>query len=214
MTIHVVVVDDQKLFRAGIRMILGTQPDIVLVGEASSGLDAVHLVRDLVDVDVVLMDISMPGLDGIDATAAVTALPDPPRVIMLTTFDDDDNIARAIAAGASGFVLKDIRAEMLISAVRSVAEGTAVLARSATLRLAAQHVPSRLPAPASFATLTERERAVFTLAATGLNNAEIAQTAFLSEATVKSYVSRILGKLGLRDRVQLVLFAIRHELTD
>jgi DNA-binding NarL/FixJ family response regulator len=213
MTVRVAVVDDQELFRAGIAMILGTQPDFELVGEASDGEHAVRLAR-AGGADVVLMDILMPGIDGIDATAAITAAPGAPRVIVLTTFDDDENVARAIEAGASGFLLKDVRPELLLSAIRSVADGAAILARSTTLRLVREHVGARLPLPDAFRTLTEREREVLGLVASGLNNAEIAGAAHLSEATVKSYVSRILAKLGVRDRVQLVLFAYRHGLAD
>lgn len=211
MSIGVLVVDDQALFRAGMALIISTQPDLVLVGECASGEDAVRRVREGRDVDVVLMDIRMPGLGGIGATAAITAAPHAPRVLVLTTFDDDRTLSDAIAAGASGFVLKDARAELLLSAVRSVADGTAVLARSAPLRRPAAR--SLSPAP-SLELLTRSEHAVFRHAVAGLSNPEIAAATALSEATVKSYLSRILTKLGVRDRVQLVLYAVRNGLLD
>lgn len=215
MSIGVLVVDDQALFRAGMALIISTQPDLVLVGECASGEDAVRRVREGRDVDVVLMDIRMPGLGGIGATAAITAAPHAPRVLVLTTFDDDRTLSDAIAAGASGFVLKDARAELLLSAVRSVADGTAVLARSAPLRRPAARSPARSLSPApSLELLTRSEHAVFRHAVAGLSNPEIAAATSLSEATVKSYLSRILTKLGVRDRVQLVLYAVRHGVLD
>ncbi len=214
MSIRVAVVDDQALFRAGIALIIGTQPDLELVGECESGEDAVRLVREGAGIDVILMDVLMPGLGGIDATAAITALPDAPRVLMLTTFEDDATVSQAIAAGASGFVLKDARAELLLSAVRSVADGTAVLARSAPLARLARGTGGRHSVPREYETLTSSEQTVFRLVAAGLSNREIGDVASLSEATVKSYVSRILAKIGVRDRVQLVLFAVRNGLTD
>ncbi len=214
MSIRVAVVDDQALFRAGIALIVGTQPDLELVAECASGEDAVRLVRETSGIDVILMDVLMPGLGGIAATSAITALPGAPRVLMLTTFEDDATVAQAIAAGASGFVLKDARAELLLSAVRSVADGTAVLARSAPLGQLARGVAASAPTPPEYETLTASERTVFRHVVAGLSNREIADVAFLSEATVKSYVSRILAKVGARDRVQLVLFAVRHGLTD
>ncbi|OJX72788.1 MULTISPECIES: response regulator transcription factor [unclassified Leifsonia] len=215
MSIGVLVVDDQALFRAGMALIISTQPDLVLVGECASGEDAVRRVRERNDVDVVLMDIRMPGLGGVGATAAITAAPNAPRVLVLSTFDDDRTVADAIAAGASGFVLKDARAELLLSSVRSVADGTAVLARSASLHRFAAGPPAH-PAspPPALETLTRSEHAVFRHAVAGLSNPEIAAATSLSEATVKSYLSRILTKLGVRDRVQLVLYAVRHGLLD
>lgn len=210
--LRVAVVDDQELFRAGIGMIIGTQHDMVLAGEAADGKGALDIAR-AGEVDVVLMDLSMPAMDGIEATALITARPNPPAVIVLTTFDDDENVARAIEAGASGYLLKDARPELLLSGIRAVGEGTALLATSTTLRLVRQHIAARTPAPSSFAALTPREQDVFRGVAEGGNNAEIAAGTGLSETTVKSYVSRILAKLELRDRVQLVLFASRHGLT-
>jgi DNA-binding NarL/FixJ family response regulator len=211
-SIRVLLVDDQALFRAGIGMIIGTQPDLVLVGECATGEEAVRFVRERPDVDVVLMDVLMPGLGGIAATTTIAHGPGAPKVLVLTTFDDDDTVAAALAAGASGFVMKDARAELLTSSIRSVADGTAVVARSASLHRLAQRAALPVPAPPEFLTLTESERRVFRHAAAGMSNREIAATTFLSEATVKSYVSRILGKLALRDRAQLVLFAVRHGL--
>ncbi|HWT33663.1 MAG TPA: response regulator transcription factor [Microbacterium sp.] len=214
--IRVVLVDDQALFRAGIRMVIDSQPDLRVVGEAGNGRDGVDVVRRE-SPDVVLMDIRMPVLDGLAATAellrdppdaAVTA----PRIVMLTTFDLDEAAARAIRQGASGFLLKDADPEFLLAAIRTVHAGSAVIAASATRELFAQTTPRTRPVPASFAELTEREREIFALAARGLSNAEIAAREFLSEATVKTHISRILTKLALRDRVQLVVFAFEHGL--
>lgn len=209
MSIRLLIVDDQALFRAGVAMIVSTQPDLEIVGECSSGEDAVRVVEEDGGIDVVLMDLQMPGSGGLAATERITRLLDPPRVLVLTTFDDDPNTRAALSAGASGFVLKDARAELLISAIRSVADGTTVLARSTPL----QH-PARPPLPDEYALLTASERGVFLRAASGMTNSEIAAALFLSETTVKSYVSRILAKLGLRDRVQLVLFAVKHGLSE
>lgn len=214
MTIRVLIVDDQALFRAGIAMILGTQPDLQVTGEFGSGEEAVEYVRSGGEADVILMDVQMPGIGGVAATAAITDLPSPPRVLVLTTFDDSATVMAAIAAGASGFVLKDAKAELLLSSVRSVAAGTEVLALSSSLRDLARREQAHAPLPAAFEALTPSEQTVFRHAAAGLSNGEIAEAAFLSEATVKSYVSRVLTKLGLRDRAQLVLFAVRHGLID
>lgn len=214
MTIRVLLVDDQALFRAGIGMILSTQHDLILAAECGSGEEAVSFVQAHGDIDVVLMDIQMPGLGGIAATAAITALPIPPKVLVLTTFDDQHTVSAAIAAGASGFLLKDARPELLLSSLRSVADGSAVLAHSSSLSELAGQAPIPEPLPPAFDQLSESEQRVLTLAAAGKNNAEIAAELFLSEATVKSYVSRVLSKLELRDRVQLVLFAMRHGLTE
>ncbi|MGH2274298.1 MULTISPECIES: response regulator [Microbacterium] len=210
--IRVVLVDDQALFRAGIRMVLDSQPDIEVVGEAGDGREGVAVARAM-RPDIVLMDIRMPVLDGIAATAELLGDDDPPRVVMLTTFDLDEAAARAIREGASGFLLKDAEPEFLLAAVRTVHAGSAVIAASATRELFASMTDAApRPAPAAFAALTEREREIFALAARGLSNAEIATGEFLSEATVKTHVSRILTKLGLRDRVQLVVFAYEHGL--
>lgn len=212
MTTRVLIVDDQALFRAGVAMILGTQPDLEIVGEHATGEEALRAIENGTGVDVVLMDIQMPGVGGIAATKAILRLPDPPRVLVLTTFDDDPTTGAALAAGASGFLLKDARAELLLSAIRSVADGNTVLARSTPLRTA--DLSPAPPLPPAFALLTESEQSVFRHAAAGMTNGEIAAATFLSEATVKSYVSRILTKLSLRDRVQLVLFAVRHGLVE
>ncbi|WP_395243272.1 response regulator [Agromyces sp. MMS24-K17] len=216
--IRVALVDDQALFRAGVRMLVESQPDLDFAGEAGDGLAAVALAEASAP-DVVLMDVRMPHLDGIGATERILAAADragrpAPRVIVLTTFDLDENAARAIRAGASGFVLKDADPEFLLAAIRTVHAGNAVLAATATRELFA-HVGrgnGRRPAPAAWAELTPREREIFGLAARGLSNTEIAASEYLSEATVKTHVSRILAKLGLRDRVQLVVFSYEHDL--
>ena len=213
--IRVVLVDDQALFRAGIRMLVDSQPDLAVVGEASDGAEALTVVR-ATRPDVVLMDIRMRVMDGLAATAELLRDEAPPRVVMLTTFDLDEAAARAIRQGASGFLLKDADPEFLLAAVRTVHAGSAVIAASATRELFA-HVATDTaqPTPAvpeAYRQLTEREREIFALAARGLSNAEIAAREFLSEATVKTHISRILTKLGLRDRVQLVVFAFDHAL--
>ncbi|HKH07696.1 MAG TPA: response regulator transcription factor [Agromyces sp.] len=216
--IRVALVDDQALFRAGVRMLVESQADLEVAGEAGDGVSAVALAaRER--PDVVLMDIRMPLQDGIAATEQILAAADreartPPRILVLTTFDLDENAARAIRAGASGFVLKDADPEFLLAAIRTVHQGNQVIAASATRELFA-HVgrgSGRRAAPATWAELTPREREIFGLAARGLSNSEIAASEFLSEATVKTHVSRILAKLGLRDRVQLVVFAYEHDL--
>lgn len=210
--IRVVLADDQALFRAGIRMVIDSQPDLEVVGEASDGREAVAVVRRT-RPEVVLMDIRMPVMDGIAATAELLADPRPPRIVMLTTFDLDDAAAGAIRQGASGFLLKDADPEFLLAAVRTVHAGSAVIAASATRDLFA-HVADAapVPVPESYRTLTPREQDIFALAARGLSNAEIAQQEYLSEATVKTHVSRILRKLALPGRVQLVVFAFEHGL--
>ncbi|KAA9107868.1 response regulator [Microbacterium rhizomatis] len=212
-SIRVVLVDDQALFRAGIRMLVDSQPDLEVVGEASDGAEGIDVVRRA-RPDIVLMDIRMPVLDGLAATAELLTDADPPRVVMLTTFDLDEAAARAIRGGASGFLLKDADPEFLLAAIRTVHAGSAVIAASATRDLFAHFADAApRPVPSRFASLTEREREIFALAAQGLSNAEIAAREFLSEATVKTHISRILMKLGLRDRVQLVVFAFEHGLT-
>ena len=210
--IRVVLVDDQALFRAGIRMLIGSQPDLEVVGEAADGREAITVVRET-SPDVVLMDIRMPVLDGIGATAELLRDPNPPRIVMLTTFDLDEAAARAIREGASGFLLKDAQPEFLLSAIRTVHAGSAVIAAEATRDLFTRFADAAPAAvPPAYGTLTEREREIFALAARGLSNAEIAEREFLSEATVKTHISRILAKLALRDRVQLVVFAFQHGL--
>ncbi len=216
--IRVALVDDQALFRTGIRMLVSSQPDLEFAGEAGDGRAGVELV-ERERPQVVLMDIRMPGVDGIEATERILAAADAarrpaPRVIVLTTFDLDEAATRAIRAGASGFLLKDSDPEFLLAAIRTVHAGTAVIAPSATRELF-EHFDSRAVAggePAEFAALTSRERDIFLLAGRGLSNAEIARSEFVSEATVKTHISRILAKLGLRDRVQLVVYAFENRL--
>jgi DNA-binding NarL/FixJ family response regulator len=211
-TIRVLLVDDQPLLRTGFRMILSAEPDLQVVGEAGEGAAAVELARRL-RPDVVLMDIRMPGMDGIQATRALAGpgVEDPLKVLMLTTFGQDEYVVESLRAGASGFLLKDAPAEDLVEAIRVIAAGEALLAPSVTRRLL-DRVASRLP-PAhdnsipALSELTEREMEVLKLVARGLSNAEIAEKLVVSETTVKTHVSRILGKLDLRDRVQVVILA-------
>jgi DNA-binding NarL/FixJ family response regulator len=211
--VRIVLVDDQALFRAGIRMVIDSQPDLEVVGEASDGREGVEVVR-ATRPDLVLMDVRMPVMDGLAATAEILREPDAPRVVVLTTFDLDEAAARAIQGGASGFLLKDSEPEFLLSAVRTVHAGSAVIAAEATRELFAHIADGGAgePVPPAYGALTDREREIFALAAAGLSNAEIAEREFLSEATVKTHISRILTKLALRDRVQLVVFAYRHGL--
>jgi DNA-binding NarL/FixJ family response regulator len=203
------LVDDQELVRAGFRMILDLEPDLKVVGEATDGQDCLRQVRELTP-DVVLMDIRMPRLDGIETTRRLTAPADAPKVLVLTTFDLDEYVYRAMRAGASGFLLKDVPREQLVAGVRVVARGESLLAPAITRRLVERFV--RLPEPGSgvpgdMAGLTARELEVLRLVAAGLSNAEIAERLVLGEATVKTHVARVLGKLGLRDRVQAVVLA-------
>jgi DNA-binding NarL/FixJ family response regulator len=205
--IRVLLADDQELVRAGFRMILETQADLQVVGEAADGVDAVAATRRL-RPEVVLMDIRMPNLDGLQATKQLMAAGSASRVVILTTFDLDEYVYQALAAGASGFLLKNAPPEQLISAVRVVAAGDALLAPSITRRVIQQF--ARLPAPGgtdALAGLTERERQVLQLVARGLSNAEIAAELVVSDATVKSHVAHLLSKLRLRDRVQAVVLA-------
>ena len=205
----VLLADDQELVRTGLRMILDAEDDLEVVGEAADGEEAVAATRRL-RPDVVLMDIRMPGLDGIEATARLAAEPDAPRVLVLTTFDLDEYVYRALQAGASGFLLKDAPPDRLADAVRTVARGETLLAPALTRRLIERYLAAPAPgAPAvdPAAELTPREREVWLLIARGLSNHEIGQRLFLSEATVKAHVTRLLAKLGLRDRVQAVVAA-------
>ncbi|MGN6131539.1 MAG: response regulator transcription factor [Nocardioidaceae bacterium] len=205
--IRVVLADDQPLVRTGLRMILSAEPDIEVVGEAVDGADAVAVCA-ATRPDVVLMDVRMPVMDGIEATAKVTAGDDPPRVLVLTTFDLDEVVYDALRAGASGFLLKDAPEERLTTAIRVVADGGSLFAPSATRTLIAEFARrSPAAAPATLAPLTERESEVLRHVARGLSNAEIAAELFVSENTVKTHVARVLMKLGLRDRVQAVVVA-------
>jgi DNA-binding NarL/FixJ family response regulator len=207
MTIRVLLADDQELVRAGFRMILETQADIEVAGDAGDGAEAVAATRRL-QPDVVLMDIRMPNLDGLQATKQVVAAGSGSRVVILTTFDLDEYVYQALAAGASGFLLKNAPPEQLIGAVRVVAAGDALLAPSITRRVIEQF--TRLPRPGgtdAVVGLTARERDVFKLIARGLSNAEIAAQLVVSDATVKSHVGHLLAKLQLRDRVQAVVLA-------
>jgi DNA-binding NarL/FixJ family response regulator len=218
--IKVGLVDDQALFRTGIRMLVSSQPDLKFVGEASNGVEGIALAA-AVRPDVILMDIRMPVMDGIQSTEAILRAADArggakPRIIVLTTFDLDEAATRAIRGGASGFLLKDADPEFLLAAIRTVHAGTSVIAAAATRELF-QHFDlssAVKSAPPEFDTLTAREHDIFLLAARGLSNSEIARGEFLSEATVKTHISRILAKLSLRDRVQLVVFAFENGLVD
>jgi len=208
LVIRVVVADDQELVRAGFRLIL-ERNGIEVLGGAANGLEAVELARDL-RPDVVLMDVRMPELDGIEATRQLLSSPDvATRVLMLTTFDLDDYVYEAVRAGASGFLLKDVAPDDLVHAVRVVARGEAMLAPAVTRRLLEQFVrrPPVTGLPEVLTGLSDREVAVVRLVARGLSNADIGRELFLSEATVKTYLSRVLAKLGLRDRVQVAVLA-------
>ena len=210
MTVRVLIADDQQLIRAGFRMILGAEPDIEVIGEANSGIEAVALTREL-RPDVVLMDIRMPDLDGIEATRRILAGSREPKpsVLILTTFDLDEYVYDALRAGASGFLLKDVPEHQLAAGIRTVGEGDALLAPSITRRLIAEFASTRAapPTPAVLAELTPRELDVLKLLAKGMSNNEIANELIVSETTVKTHVTRILMKLGVRDRVQAVVLA-------
>jgi DNA-binding NarL/FixJ family response regulator len=214
-TIRIVLVDDQELVRTGFRMVLDAQPDMTVIGEAADGLAAVEFARSH-SADVMVMDARMPRMDGVTATRQIRQAGDRPRVLMLTTFDLDEYAFAALKAGASGFLLKDVPPEELLFAIRAVHSGDAVVAPSTTRRLLDRFAPM-LPAGDTQAAseleeLTERERQVLILVAQGLSNAELARRLFVSEATVKTHVGRILAKLGLRDRVQAVVYAYENGL--
>jgi len=215
--IRVVLVDDQDLFREGVKVIVDGQSGMEVAGSAGDGHEAVRLVDEL-SPDVVLMDIRMPEMDGVEATRQIFA-PDrvarrkaPVRVIVLTTFNLDDRAATAIRYGASGFLLKDTTPARLAEAIRTVYAGNAVLAPADLSTLLEGQFRERSPTPAAYLELTDKEREVFLAVATGLSNAEIAGQVFASESTVKTHVGAILRKLGLRDRVQIVVFAHEHGL--
>lgn len=204
--IRVLVADDQQLLRAGFRVILEAEEDIEVVGEAVDGVEAVAMGNQ---ADVVLMDIRMPRLDGLAATEQLMARPDPPRVVVLTTFDQNEYVVRALKAGAYGFLLKDAPPSRMIAAIRAAASGEALIEPSITRRLIERFAVSEAPtaSPAALDSLTDRERDVLRLVARGMSNAEIAAEMVIAETTVKTHVARILTKLGLRDRVQAVVLA-------
>jgi DNA-binding NarL/FixJ family response regulator len=211
MTIRVQLVDDQDLVRAGFAMVLGSQPDLAVVGEAADGAAAVRLAREC-PADVMVMDVRMPGLDGVAATREICQVAERPRVLILTTFDLDEYAFAALRAGASGFLLKSAPPEELLYAIRSVHNGDSVVAPSTTRRLIGRLLP-HLPAPGGLpdqeglAELTAREREVLAEVGSGLSNAEIAALLHISEATVKTHVGHIMAKLGLRDRIRAVVYA-------
>ena len=209
MPIRVLIVDDQALVRAGFRMILEAQPDLEVVGEAGDGSAAIDAVRTL-RPDVVLMDVRMPGVDGIEATRRLTEAGVPGKIVILTTYDLDEYVFDALAAGASGFLLKHVPPEELVRGVRVAASGEALLAPSITKRLIEEFAKQRAPVRASgtdLKSLTDREREVLTLLGRGLSNPEIAKDLKVGEATVKTHVAHVLDKLELRDRVQAAIFA-------
>jgi DNA-binding NarL/FixJ family response regulator len=219
MSTSVLLVDDQELLRVGFRMVLDSQPDLHVVAEAGDGSAAVAMVAEH-QPDIVLMDVRMPEMDGVEATRRIVESGSASRVIILTTFDLDEYAYAALRAGASGFLLKDAPPADLLSAIRAVASGDAVVAPSTTRRLL-ESVIHQLPAPTQdptsdprYAELTPREREVLMAVARGLSNGEIAAMLVLSEATVKSHVGRILSKLALRDRVQIVVYAYEHGLVS
>jgi DNA-binding NarL/FixJ family response regulator len=213
-SIRVLVADDQSMVRAGFRMLLTGEADIEVVAEASNGLEAVAEAKRC-DPAVILMDIQMPEIDGLEATRRILAANSSARILILTTFGLDEYVYEALRAGASGFVLKDDPAEQLIAAVRTVAAGNALLSPAITKRVIRQF--TRIPRPApprELDELTEREHEILRLIATGLSNAEIGQALFISETTVKTHVTHILQKLGLRDRVQAVVLAYQTRLFE
>ena len=214
MSVRVLVADDQSMVRAGFRMLLSGESDIEVVAEASNGLEAVDKAARF-DPTVVLMDIRMPELDGLEATRRILASDNSARVLILTTFDLDEYVYEALRAGASGFVLKDDPPEQLLEAIRVVAGGDALLSPSITKRVIRQFTRIRNPSPPEqLNELTEREADVFRLVARGLSNAEIGRELYISEATVKTHITHILQKLDLRDRVQAVVLAHESGLVD
>jgi DNA-binding NarL/FixJ family response regulator len=210
--IRVLLADDQRLVRSGFRMILKAEPGVEVVGEAADGREAIAQARAL-GPDVVLMDVRMPNLDGIEATRRIVGEPEAPRVIVLTTFDEDEYVFGALRAGASGFLLKDAPEDQLVAAIRVAADGGSLFAPSVTRRLIERFAGHSEP-PAGLADLTDREREVLTLVARGLSNAEIAAELVVSEHTVKTHVARVLQKLDLRDRTQAVVAAYESGLVQ
>ncbi|GAA3727276.1 response regulator transcription factor [Leifsonia bigeumensis] len=219
MSIGILIADDQALVRRGFRMILEIEPDLEVLGDAIDGDDAIAQAR-ILQPDIVLMDVRMPGTDGIEATRRIVA--DPAisagtRVVMLTTFDMDQYVYDALQAGASGFLLKDVQPELLVSGIRSVHAGESLLAPSVTRRMITAFLQRAPVTPVSterFTRLTPREQDILWLLARGLTNAEIAETLFVSETTVKTHVGRVLAKLELRDRVQAVIYAYEHGVAE
>ncbi|MET8697928.1 response regulator transcription factor [Kitasatospora sp. NPDC004723] len=208
-TVRVVLADDQPLVRAALEMVITEAPDLEVVGEAATGAEAVRLAEEL-RPDVVVMDLRMPVLDGIEATRRVTAGPDAARVVVLTTFDEDENVHAALRAGASGFLVKDMALDDILGAIRVVAAGDALIAPSVTRRLIAEFAARPATAPPAdrrLTGITDREREILTLVGRGLSNTEIAGELVLSTATVKTYMTRLLTKLAARDRVHLVILA-------
>jgi DNA-binding NarL/FixJ family response regulator len=210
MPVRVVLADDQQLIRTALRMVIADIEDVEVVGEAADGEEAVTRTEEL-RPDVVVMDIRMPGVDGIEATRRITAGPGESRIVVLTTFDDDDHVYGALRAGASGFLVKDMALDDIIGAIRVVAAGDALIAPSVTRRLIQDFTSARSSEPArprrDLTAITDREREVLTLVGTGLSNTEIAERLFISVATAKTYLTRLLSKLDARDRVQLVIIA-------
>ncbi|KPI03058.1 two component transcriptional regulator, LuxR family [Actinobacteria bacterium OK006] len=210
MPLRVVLADDQQLIRTALRMVIADIEDVEVVGEAADGEEAVTRTEEL-RPDVVVMDIRMPGVDGIEATRRITTGAGESRVVVLTTFDDDDYVYGALRAGASGFLVKDMALDDIIGAIRVVAAGDALIAPSVTRRLIQDFTSARSSEPArprrDLTAITDREREVLTLVGTGLSNTEIAERLFISVATAKTYLTRLLSKLDARDRVQLVIIA-------
>jgi DNA-binding NarL/FixJ family response regulator len=215
--IRVAVVDDQALFVSGMRMLIESQPDLDFAGSAADGREGVELVARA-QPDVVLMDIRMPVLDGIEATERIVATGSPSRVVILTTFQRDEAVFRAIRTGAAGFITKDATPEFILAAIRTVHAGQSVLAPAATFdlvkRFAKPTPPDERPLEIAIAALTPREREIFLLVARGLSNVEVATAAFVSEATAKTHLRNILTKLGLQSRVQVVIFAYENGLLE
>ncbi|WP_329574850.1 response regulator transcription factor [Streptomyces sp. NBC_01361] len=217
MTVRVVLADDQPLVRSGLRVLIADTPDLEVVGEAANGEEAVRLAKE-VSPDVIVMDIRMPGMNGIEATNLVTSGAGATRVLVLTTFDEDDHVYGALRAGASGFAVKDMALDDILAAIRVVAAGDALIAPGITRRLIADFVgrpePSPARAPRPVEGITEREREVLTLVGLGRSNSEIADELYITVATTKSHVARLFTKLGARDRVQLVIIAYESGLVS